>query len=220
MKRLFTLILLCGASLARAGAFGDLAGSGAEDLSLAQADLRIEAVPAEAKETALADCAPSMRGDRAVPCRITTKKTTVCSDGQKIDSSKVTGQDVKAGRFGKDELGRYKDPDLRAWAEHQKRVGGSARWGDGSHQSALATGKANPFRTAYVVLPNRAWLGRQVTVCLKATGTCVEAQALEVGPSTTFKTHSEVSLKVLMDLGLDAHPNSGTYNGEMTFTFR
>lgn len=221
MRHMIFLLLLSGASLARAGAFDDLSlEAGGLQVPPAPDAAHAEPIPADRAAENMAACSPDLRGDSSVPCVITTPKTTVCSDGQKIDVSKVTAQDVKAGQFSKAELGQYKNADLRAWAEHQQRLGASARWADGSHQSVLATGKVNPMRTAYVVLPNRAWLGRQVKVCLKATGACVDAQALEVGPKTTFKTHSEVSVKVLMDLGLNAHPESGTYYGEMTFTFR
>ncbi len=200
---------------ALAGAFEELAGPG-----FAAAALEAPAAKAvSGEQEAMPACPGSMKGDRSAPCVITTRKTTVCSDGQKIDASRVAKQDVKAGRFDGSELGRYKDPDLRAWAEHQRKLGKSDRWGDGSHQSMLASGKANPLTTAYVVLPNRQWLGRAVRVCLKGTKVCTEARALEVGPGSTFRDHSEISVRALMDLGLDAHPESGTYNGEIVFTF-
>lgn len=208
--------------LAVAGAFDELASSMDAGVSL---DIPVPPAPELQEEKAveksdLPACPSSMKGDRSVACVITTKKTTVCSDGQKIDTSKVTKKDIQAKTYGPEMMGHYKDSNMRKWAQHQANVGGSTSWGDGSHQSILATGRANALTTNYVVLPNRSWLHRQVTVCITGTKKCVEAQALEVGPSTTFKTHAEVSVAVLMALGLDAHPNDGTYYGEMTFTFK
>lgn len=222
MKTIFLSALIASApALAGAGAFNELASSlnaaAAFDIP-APAAPEIQAEPAGEK-SALPPCPPTMKGDRTAACVITTKKTTVCSDGQKINTSKVTGKEVNSGIYGRELLGQYKDPDLRYWARHQDKLGGSSNWGDGSHQNALATGKANPLTTNYVVLPSRSWLNRKVSVCLTGTKRCVEAEALEVGPSTTFRDHSEVSVAVLMALGLNAHPNSGTYYGEMTFTF-
>lgn len=221
MKTIFLSALLALAPVpACAGAFAELASSP----DFAALDIPAPAAPemqaeAAGEKSSLPACPPDMKGDRSVSCVITTKKTTVCSDGQKIDTSKVTSREVNSGIFGRELLGQYKDRDLRNWALHQARLGGSAHWGDGSHQNILATGKANPLTARYVVLPNRGWLNRKATVCVTATKRCVEAEALEVGPSTTFRDHSEVSVAVLMALGLNAHPNSGTYYGEMTFTF-
>lgn len=208
--------------LAGAGALDELSSSLSINASL---DIPMPAAPerqpeAAAEKSALPACPSNMKGDRSMACSITTQKTTVCSDGQKIDASKITEKDVKAGLYGPEMLGQYKNADLRKWAQHQGRVGGSRRWSDGSHQSVLATGKVNALTANYVVLPNRSWLNRDVTVCISGTGRCVEAKALEVGPGSTFRDHSEVSVAVLMALGLNAHPNEGTYYGEMTFTFR
>lgn len=221
MKTIFLSALIALApALAGAGAFNELASSLEIDSA---SDIPAPAVPeiqAEAAgESALPPCPPNMKGDQSAACVITTNKTTVCSDGQKINTSKITIKEVNSGLFARELLGQYKDPDLRNWALHQARLGGNSNWGDGSHQNALATGKANPLTTNYVVLPNRSWLNRKVSVCLTGTKRCVEAEALEVGPATTFRDHSEVSVAVLMALGLNAHPNSGTYNGEMTFIF-
>jgi hypothetical protein len=212
---LLAALALLAPALARAGAFDELSSS--LDLSAA-AEVPAPAAAELVKAAEPAECPKNMRGDASVPCFVRTPKTTVCSDGEKVSTAKVTPQEVKAGKYPAALSGKYKDEDLRAWAEHQTKLGRSARWTDGSHQSILATGKVNPFRTAYVVLPNRAWLGRKVTVCL-AGGACTEAEALEVGPNSSFRDHAEVSVKVLMDLGLDAHPDSGTYYGEMVFTF-
>lgn len=222
MKTIFLSALIALAPvLASAGAFSELASSLDADAAF---DIPAPAAPeiqaeAAAEKISLPACPPNMKGDRSVSCVITTAKTTVCSDGQKINTSKVTSKQVKSGVFGQELLGQYMDFDLRNWAQHQTRLGASRSWGDGSHQNMLATGKANPLTTNYVVLPNRSWLNRKVTVCITGTKRCTEAEALEVGPSTTFRDHSEVSVAVLMALGLNAHPNSGTYYGEMTFTF-
>lgn len=217
MKTLCLIALTLLPAAARAGAFDDLALPAA---GLAAVDVP---APPPAEEVrapaALPACPKNMRGDASVPCLAVTPKTTVCSDGQKISAARVTDKDIKAGKYPAALLGKFKDPDLRAWAEHQKKLGKSDRWSDGSHQSVLAAGKISALTTPYVVLPNRAWLGRAVTVCVTATGACVEARALEVGPNSTFKDHAELSVRALMDLGLDAHPASGTYYGEMTFSF-
>lgn len=222
MKTIFLSILIASApALAGAGAFNELSSSLGMDPAIAipaPAAPEILAEPAGEK-SALPACPSNMKGDRSIACEITTKKTTVCSDGQKINTSRITGKEVNSGIYARELLGQYKDPDLRNWARHQEKIGGSGNWGDGSHQNALATGKANPLTTSYVVLPNRSWLNRKVSVCLTGTKRCVEAEALEVGPSTTFRDHSEVSVAVLMALGLNAHPNSGTYYGEIIFTF-
>lgn len=224
MKLLLALtVILSGAFFccptADAGALEQLlpySGAAAFDIPAPPAP---EPEPEAGEKGAIPACPPSMTGPRSSPCVITTKKTTVCSDGMKIETARVTEADVRAGRFPRADLGKYKFKDLRAWAEHQARLGARSAWGDGSHQSILATGRVNPFQTAYVVLPNRSWLGRDVKVCVKATGACVQAKALEVGPKTTFRTHSELSVGALMKLGLNAHPNDGTYTGEITFTF-
>lgn len=221
MKTLFFFILAgFSASLANAGALDELPGA---------ADIpAVTAVPAPTAvvmplaadlKNAVPACLETLKGDQSRSCVIVTQKTTVCADGKKIDTGRVTRKDVKAGRYDPSELGQYKDADLREWSEYQKKLGKDGKWGDGSHQNMLATGPANPLRTAYVVLPNRAWLGRTVTVCAAATGLCTEAQALEVGPKTTFSDHSEVSVRTLMNLGLDANPDNGTHEGEITFTF-
>lgn len=217
---LFLLLSLLPAGPAAAGAFDELSLGvpGAAEVAV-PAPPAPEALPETRAVAAVPACPANMRGDRATPCKAVTQKTTICSDGMKIDRAKVTAQEVRAGKFPKGELGKYKNPDLRRWALHQEGLGKSANWADGSHQSVLATGGANPFTTPYVVLPNRAWLGRKVTVCVSDTGACVEATALEVGPKTTFKDHAELSVGAMMELGLDAHPNEGTYYGEMTFLF-
>ena len=221
MEKICALLLLAGLAVpAYPGAMDDLPGARTE---AGPAAIPVPAVfmdlAGPSEKAPVPACPQNMRGDRNARCSIATRKTTVCSDGQRIDVSRVTEKDVKSGRFSRSELGIYKDLDLRSWASHQKSVGGSSRWGDGSHQSMLATGRVNPITTPYVVLPNREWLGRDVTVCVKATGACVEARALEVGPRSTFRDHSELSVGALMALGLNAHPDSGTYNGEITFTF-
>ena len=206
MEKICALLLLAGLAVpAYPGAMDDLPGARTE---AGPAAIPVPAVfmdlAGPSEKAAVPACPQNMRGDRNARCSIATRKTTVCSDGQRIDVSRVTEKDVKSGRFSRSELGIYKDLDLRSWA---------------SHQSMLATGRVNPITTPYVVLPNREWLGRDVTVCVKATGACVEARALEVGPRSTFRDHSELSVGALMALGLNAHPDSGTYNGEITFTF-
>lgn len=203
------------ATMAKAGAFDELSSSLGRG-----PDAPAVEMPAAAPAKMFIDACPSnMKGDRTLPCVTTTPKTTVCADGKHINTARVTEKDVKAGKYGREELGLYKDPDLRAWAEYQRKLGRDPRWGDSAHQDMLATGIVNPLRTAYVVLPNRSWLGRAVTVCVEATGVCTEAQALEVGPATTFRDHSELSVRTLMNLGLDANPENGTYEGRVTFTF-
>jgi len=206
--------------LARAGAFDELSitmsGPAMADIPV---PLAPEAQSDDNSRGSVAACPQTMKGDASRSCIIATQKTTVCADGQKIRTEKVTEKDVKSGKYGRALLGKYKDEALREWAQYQAKLGKDSRWGDSSHQNILATGKVNPIETAYVVLPNRDWLGRTVTVCLKATGTCTEAQALEVGPKTTFRDHSEVSVRTLMNLGLDANPDNGTFSGEITFTF-
>jgi hypothetical protein len=218
MKTIYLIILIAfPAASARAGAFDDLLGD--KDLPAVAAlpdPLPVEAArSADVKEA----CPAKMNGDASVPCFITTPKTTVCADGARISTARISAKDVKSGKFPASELGKYKDQDLREWAEYQKKLGKDGRWSDGSHQNSLATGKVDPLKTAYVVLPNRDWLGRGVTVCLTGTKVCTEAKALEVGPKSTFRDHSEISVRALMDLGLDANPDSGTYNGEVTFIF-
>jgi len=216
---LIALALIC-APRARAGAFDELlSGADGSEAAVVPAPAAAEPQLKAAAPSAIAPCPAGLKGDSSAACFIKTAKTTVCADGARISAARVTEKDVASGKFGRSDLGKYKDADLREWAEHQKKLGRDSRWGDGSHQNILATGKVNPIRTAYVVLPNRQWLGRAVTVCLASTGACTEAQALEVGPNSTFRDHSEVSVRTLMDLGLDANPDNGTYYGEMTFTF-
>lgn len=216
----FFILAGLSASIASAGAFEELPDAGElPAVSAVPAPTAVEMPSVGGLKNAVPACLETMKGDRSGTCVIVTQKTTVCADGKKINTGRVTEKDVKAGKYDRSELGKYKDADLRAWSEYQKKLGKDGKWGDGSHQNILATGQVNPLQTAYVVLPNRAWLGRTVTVCAAATGLCTEAQALEVGPKTTFVDHSEVSVRTLMDLGLDANPNNGTHNGEITFTF-
>lgn len=214
---IFFLLTITGAAMARAGAFDELSlGRSGQDGLEVPAPVLAEA---DGQRGVPAACPAAMKGDVSYPCVITTGKTTVCADGKKISTARIDVKEVKTGKFSAADLGKYKDDGLREWAEHQEKLGKDNKWGDGSHQNMLATGTVDPLKTAYVVLPNRAWLGRSVTVCLAGTVNCVEARALEVGPKTTFQDHSEVSVRVLMDLGLDANPNNGTYTGQITFTF-
>lgn len=124
--------------------------------------------------------------------KITTDRTDVCADG-KYDSS-----------------------DLKRWAAYQKRHGWNARFSDGSRQGNTATGPINPFRVHYVVVPRnrRDLLYTRVEVCVLATGRCAWGETREIGPR-----FGELSVKGMMDLELNAHPDSGRYNGKISYTF-
>ncbi len=135
-------------------------------------------------------------------CAITTGATNVCSDGMRI----VT----QANRSG------YTDSDLSGWAVYQRGMGNSTRWSDPSHQNTTATGRVNPFQTAYVVVPrnHRELLHTIATVCVLDTGKCIKAEVLEIGPA-----FGEISVGAMMQLGLNAHPANGRYEGRISYTF-
>ena len=135
-------------------------------------------------------------------CSITTSATNVCSDGMKIEATRKSGE--------------YKDENLKVWAEYQRNMGKSENWRDGSHQNTTATGKINPFQTAYVVVPrnHRELLYKTAKVCVVATGKCINAEVREIGPA-----FGEISVGAMMQLGLDAHPWEGRYNGRISYSF-
>ena len=135
-------------------------------------------------------------------CSITTSATNVCSDGMKIATAVKNKE--------------YKDENLRKWAEYQRNLGKNTKWRDRSHQNITATGKLNPFETAYVVVPNehRELLHKTATVCVLETGKCISAEVREIGPA-----FGELSVGAMMQLGLDAHPWNGRYNGRISYTF-
>jgi hypothetical protein len=141
-------------------------------------------------------------------CAITTSKTNVCSDGMRIDTKKVKNKET-----GKEE---YKDKNLKKWAEYQEKLGKNTKWKDKYHSNMTATGEVNSIETAYVVVPNskRKLLRKTAKVCVVATGKCINAQVLEIGPA-----FGELSVGAMMQLGLDSHPSYGRYDGEVSYSF-
>lgn len=141
-------------------------------------------------------------------CAITTSVTNVCSDGKHFNTKKKQNKGM-----GSDE---YKDESLNKWAEYQRNTGASADWRDPNHQDITATGEVDAIQVAYVVVPrNHSELLRKATkVCVVATGKCINAEVREIGPA-----FGELSVGALMQLGLNAHPASGQYNGQISYIF-
>jgi hypothetical protein len=145
---------------------------------------------------------------RTGTCYITTRVTNVCSDGKHFDTQKTENRST-----GKPE---YKDKSLKKWADYQRSIGKDTKWKDRDHQDAIATGHVDSIQTAYVVVPaaHRELLHSNVNVCVAATGKCITAKALEIGPA-----FGELSVGAMMKLGLNSHPSSGQYTGRITYTF-
>ncbi len=170
----------------------DLSGISAKDL---QAGSTEPAAPVPAmvpgSETALDG---QFITDKAAPFySITTSKTDICSDGKSLTKE-----------------------EKKPWVEYQKKNGFNAVWRDPWHQDNTSTGKVNAIAVPYVVVPtgHKELLHKTVDVCVVATGKCVTAEVRETGPA-----FGEVSVAVMMKLGLDAHPATGRYNGRITYKF-
>ncbi|OIO01623.1 MAG: hypothetical protein COX65_05525 [Elusimicrobia bacterium CG_4_10_14_0_2_um_filter_56_8] len=132
--------------------------------------------------------------DKSAPFyTVTTARTNVCSDGQKLSAA-----------------------DKKPWVEYQRKNGFETAWKDDSHQDETATGKVNAIEVPYVVVPrnHRELLRKKAEVCVVATGKCVKAEVREIGPA-----FGEVSVAVMMGLGLNAHPDYGRHNGKVTYKF-
>jgi hypothetical protein len=132
--------------------------------------------------------------EKAAPFHtITTAQTNVCSDGKKLTES-----------------------DKKPWVAYQKKNGFNAVWKDNTHQNETATGVINAIEYPYVVVPRnyRHLLHKKAEVCVVATGKCTAATVREIGPA-----FGEVSVAVMMKLGLNAHPDYGRYYGKVTYKF-
>ncbi len=186
------LIFLAAALLAAPAYAFDLGGVSLKDIQSGAQELPIPAptmVPGS--EDALDG---QFLSDKAAPFySITTAQTNVCSDGKKLTAG-----------------------DKKPWVEYQKKNGFSSVWKDGSHQNETATGKVNAIEVPYVVVPrgHRELLYKTAEVCVVATGKCVRAEVREIGPA-----FGEVSVAVMMKLGLNAHPDSGRHYGRISYKF-
>jgi hypothetical protein len=111
MKTLCFIILAgFSASMAHAGVYHELPGN--VDSSAIPAPSAVEMPRSGGSGGVIAACPRTMTGDASIPCFIATRKTTVCADGQKINTARVTAKDVKSGKYGSGELGKYKNKDL------------------------------------------------------------------------------------------------------------
>jgi hypothetical protein len=132
------------------------------------------------------------RKKRRAVFKITTSRTNVCSDGV------------------------YEKSDIRRWQRYQRARGYNTVFRDSTRQGNTATGPLNAFRFHYVVVPRnrRDLLYKRVKVCVLATGRCAWGEAREIGPR-----FGELSIKGMMELNLNAHPQYGRYNGRVSYEF-
>jgi hypothetical protein len=186
------LIFLAAALIAAPAYSFDLNGVSLQEIQAGSVELPAP-VPAivPGSENALDD---QFISEKAAPFyAITTSQTNICSDGKSLTKT-----------------------EKQPWVDYQKKNGFSSVWNDPWHQNETATGKVNAIEVPYVVVPkkHRELLNTKADVCLVATGKCVSAKVLEIGPA-----FGEVSVAVMMKLGLNAHPETGRYYGNITYKF-